>query len=245
MDSQSLSQQYPPPKGRPPNQHFPACIRREITSRFHDSNLSITRLPMNVEATESHVPILTSPNLGTAKRLIIYFGESMQDLGIFAYRVVGQESISSGSALDFVHAIQTGKDSEETAIVVANTGQLVWYRRGQRAMTSTSWNGLPRKTGVSEAMRVDPIKNHIPGNKNVKEHVGSVFEMVGKMAKKDVAINVIGLGEGAEEMVAYLDANWGMWEGRVRAVCVGLGYIWRVGEEVKDRNFKAFWGKVS
>ena len=113
-------------------------------------------------------------------------------------------------------------------------------------MTTASWNGLPRKNGVSDPMRIDPIKNHVTGNMNVREHVRSVFEeLVEGKAQKDVAINVIGLGEGAEETVKYLDANWTKWEERVTALCVGLGYVWRVAEEVKDKKFKDFWAKVS
>ena len=170
----------------------------------------------------------------------------MQDLGIFAHRIIGQESIASGSALDFVHAIQSREDSTDTAIIIANLGQLVWYRRGQRAMTIASWNALPRKTGVGNPMRIDTIKNHIPGNNNIKEHVKSIFEEVlGKLARQDAVIDLIGLGEGAEEMVGYLDQHWDFWVSRVRAVCVGIGYVWRVGDEIRNENFMDFWGKVS
>ncbi len=170
----------------------------------------------------------------------------MQDLGIFAHRIIGQESIASGSALDFVHAIQSREDSADTAIVIANLGQLVWYRRGQRAMTIASWNALPRKTGVGNPMRIDPNKNRIPGNRNVKEHVKSVFEEVlGNLARLDAVIDLIGLGEGAEEAVGYLDQNWKSWDSRVRAICVGVGFVWRVRDDIQDEKFIDFWGTVS
>ena len=223
-----------------------ACIRRELSARFEAAGLNTTRLPLNAGPSDPHVPILTSSNLATAKRLIVYFGESMQDLGIFAHRIIGQESITSGSALDFVHAIQSREDSTDTAIVIANLGQLVWYRRGQRAMTIASWNALPRTTGVGNPMRIDAIKNHAPGNRNVKEHVESVFEEVlGKLARQDAAISLIGLGEGAEEAVGYLDQNWRQWEAKVKAICVGVGFVWRVGDDIQNEKFMGFWGKVS
>lgn len=217
-----------------------------MNERFLAAGLKIIRLPLNAGPTDPHVPILTSSNLGTAKRVIVYFGESNQDLGVFAYRIIGQESIASGSALSLVGSIQSGEDSDDTAIIIANLGQLLWYRRGQRAMTMASWNGLPRKTGVSHAMRVDPVKNHIPGNEGTKEHVRSVFEdVLGKLTREDARINVIGIGDGAEEAVAFLDQNWGTWECRVVALCVGLGFVWRVGDEIRHENFKDFWSKVS
>ena len=168
----------------------------------------------------------------------------MQDLGIFAYRIIGQETIAAGSALDFIHDMQSSKDGADTAIVIANLGQLLWYRRGQRAVTMASWNGLPRKSGVRGPMRIDPVKNHIPGNEDVKAHVKSVFEVVEKMASDDAVIDVIGLGDGAEEAVEYLDQNWERWERKVRATCVGMGFVWTVGSLLKNENFKDFWGRV-
>ncbi len=206
--------------------------------------LNVTRLPLNTPPTEPHVPILTSSNLSTATRIIIYFGESMQDLGVFAYRIIGQESISSGSILDFIHEIQHGKDGGDTSIVIANLGQLLWHRRGQRALTMASWNGLPRKTGVSSPIRIDPVKNHIPGNCDMTEHIKSVFDAVGKLAKEEAKIDIIGIGDGAEESMKYLDENWDMWEKKVEAICVGLGFVWRVKEEYHNKKFMEFWGKV-
>lgn len=225
---------------------YETCIRSELSARFEASGLNITRLPLNTGPSDPHVPILTSSNLATAKRLIVFFGESVQDLGILAHRIIGQDSIASGSALDFVHAIQSRDDTADTAIVIANLGQLVWYRRGQRAMTVARWNALPRKTGVGNPMRIDAVKNRIPGNKNAKEHVKSVFEEVlGKLAEQDAVIDLIGVGDGAEEAVGYLDQNWKHWGSKVRAICVGLGFVWRVGDDIHDEKFMDFWGKVS
>ena len=176
--------------------------------------------------------------------MILYCGES-QDLGVFAYRVLGQESISSGSALDFVHQIQSDKDSADTAIVITNPGQLIWYRRGQRAMTLVSWNGLPRKTGVSGPMRIDAVKNHIPENYDAKEHIETVFKTVGKLVREDVKIDIIGIAEGAEQAVHYLAREWEHWESKVQAISVGMGFVWRVGDEVNNEKFMEFWGRVS
>ena len=169
----------------------------------------------------------------------------MQDLGVFAYRIIGQESISSGSAVDFVHSIQSSKDHNDTAIVIANPGQLIWHRRGQRALTLASWSGLPRKTGVSNPMKIDPVKNHIQGNYDAKEHVECVFEAIAKLAREGVKINIIGISEGAEYAVQYLEREWERWETKVQAICVGLGFVWRVGEEIENKRFMHFWGRVS
>ena len=168
----------------------------------------------------------------------------MQDLGVFAYRIIGQESIASGSAINLIQDIQSGKDGADTAIVIADAGQLLWNRRNERAMTMASWNGLPRKTGVSGPVRIDATRNHIPENEGVKEHVASVFAAVEKLARDDVVVNIIGIGEGAEEAVEYMDQNWERWEGKVRAVCVGMGFVWSVRDQVSNRRFRDFWSRV-
>ena len=189
-----------------------------------------------------HVPVLTSANLSTATRIILYIGESSQDLGIFAYRTVGQESIAGGSAIDFVTHAQATRD--EPAIVIANMGQLIWYRRGRQAMTEPTFQAIPRPTAVSSALVRDGKKNLIPGSEGLPQHVATVFEEVlGKLASKEAKIDVIGIGDGALEVVEYLQKEWGRWADKVVAVAVGASYIWRM--EFWDNNFKDFWGKVN
>jgi hypothetical protein len=213
-----------------------------LHDRFLSSSLTITRLPINASPSDPHVPILTSSNFSAAKRIILYFGEAVQDLGIFAYRTTGQENNAAGSALNFVHSIQASKDSP--GIVIANMGQLIWYRRGERAVTQQTWNALPRKTAVSGPMRIDDKKNRVPGNEDMAAHVQSVFEAVGRLARKDAAIDVIGLSDGAWKVVAYLQANWETWKSRVDAIAIGTSSAYP-GYQLWHENFAEFWGKVS
>jgi hypothetical protein len=205
-------------------------------------SVTVTRLPLHASADDPHVPIFTSANLATAKRTIIYFGEELQDLGVFAYRTVGQVSTAAGTALDFVSAIQASKDSP--GIIIANLGQLIWYRRGKRAVTRVTWNALPGKTAVSGPMRVDPVKNRVPGNEDMAAHVKYIFdEVVPQMVNPDAKLDVIGVGEGAAESVSYLDGNWDQWEPRIQAIAVGTGPGWP-GEEIRNPKFMLFFAKV-
>lgn len=71
-----------------------------------------------------------------------------------------------------------------------------------------------------------------------------VFESaVAELADPNAVIDVIGIGTGATEVVEYLQQNWGLWKGKVAAVCVGTSYVWP-GEEIWDREFGEFWAKV-
>lgn len=204
--------------------------------------VDVTRLPLEASPEDPHVPIFTSANLATAKRTILYFGEELQDLGVFAYRTVGQVSTGAGTALDFVSAIQASKDSP--GIIIANLGQLTWYRRGKRAVSRVSWNALPGKTSVSGPMRVDPVKNRARGNEDMTAHVKYVFEeVVRQMVNKDAKLDVIGVGEGASESVGYLDRNWDQWQDRIQAVAVGTGQVWP-GDSIQNPKFMLFFAKV-
>ena len=205
--------------------------------------MHITCLPMGTPANENHVPILTSANLSTAKRVIVYVGESAQDLGIFAYRLIGSDTIASGSAIQFVENVYSVAH-DDTAIVIANLGQLIWYRRGKQAMSQQTWHAIPRETAVSQPMRVDSVKNRIPKNRNLAEHVACVFEqVVDKMTNKDAKIQIIGLGDGALELVEFIQHDWPRWKGRVAAIAVGASHVWKTAE-ITDGDFGRFWAKV-
>ena len=228
------------------------CIRNNLSSRFAAAGHVTVHLSGSTTVPspeEPHIPILATANLPLASRILLYFGESSQDLGIFAYRTVGKCSLASGSILDFVSASNAYAASPlaggQTAIVIANLGQLLWYRRGTRALTRTSWSALPRKTGVDSMMRIDPVKNRVKGHKTEAEHVGSVMAYVQGQMKKGAEMEIVGVGDGAEEIVRFLDANWEQSGNSIAAVCVGLGYRWKFAEMVKDQGFREFWGKVS
>lgn len=94
-------------------------------------------------------------------------------------------------------------------------------------------------------MRIDPVKNRTPGNEDVAAHVKYVFEeVVPKMVNPSSKLDVIGVGDGASEMVAYLQTEWARWEERVQAIAVGTGYVWANGE-IHGGEFAKFWRKVS
>ncbi|KAI4248406.1 MAG: hypothetical protein L6R40_000965 [Gallowayella cf. fulva] len=221
---------------------FNTCIRSNIQSRVLASSMKLTNLPLGTPIIKHHVPIYTSTNISTCSRLIVYIGESWQDLGVFAWRTIGQETIAAGSVLDFIHTIQS-QSSDNPGILIANTGQLLWYRGGQRAVTQTTWMALPRQWAVSPPMEIDEERNRVVGNQDAKEHVAHIFdEVIPKMCKTDVAIDIIGMGDGGPTIAEYLQENWEKkWEGRVRCVAVGSGAIW-LGEKIEgDGKFHRFW----
>ena len=195
-------------------------MRKEVSKRLSSVGLETYRLPLRATEAEPHVDILVSRNLEAKKRVIVVFGERALEAGIFSYRVIGDEGINTGSAVDFVKSILQGprsdangsfpKVSEEQTpgIVIANPGQLYWYRGGKRAVTWSEWQGLPRQSALHEAYRVDETKNKIPGNGDYEDHVISVFHgVLEETLAQDVKIDIIALEQTGAAVLKYLACN--------------------------------------
>jgi hypothetical protein len=174
--------------------------------------VSPLRLPLTAGPQEQHVPILASSNLATAKHVIVLFGDPLQDLGIWAYRSVGTESIEKGSMVEFVRTALEPRAANEndTAVVVANTGQLIWHCGSATSMSQRSWLALPRQSAVHPPMQMSR-RNKIPSNTNWQEHVECVFEDLlaarGHMISHDAKVDIVGVAEGGLAAVKYLAKN--------------------------------------
>lgn len=188
-----------------------------MSGRLHDLGFRTIRLPLSTPVDEPHVPILVSKNLATASRVVVVFGESIQDIGVWAYRSIGTDGIDQGSAVAFARAIleknknnSTPKDQEDVAIVLANTGQLTWHCASRRAVTQATWLSMPRHSAV-EGPPTTTRRNKIPRNGNWQEHVTCVFEDIlaarGDILSEKAKIDIVGVAEGGLGAIRYLANN--------------------------------------
>lgn len=149
-------------------------------------------------------------------RIVVVFNDHFQDLGVFAYRIVGgAKGINAGSAVDLVKYLQTQvsgpNNPEAPGIIIANTGQLRWWRKGKKAITQASWFTIPQKNCVSDPVRFDAIKNTVPGNRSTTEHVNYVMTtVINEFVNPKAAIDVIALSDSSTQIVEFLDKkeNW-------------------------------------
>jgi hypothetical protein len=100
-----------------------------LLQRFQaEAGLAIVRLPLGTPPGQPHVPILVSsssrgPLLARKKRIVLVVNEAVQDLGVFAYRIVGGEgkgAISRGSALELAKLLP-----EYRAVAANDDGDVV------------------------------------------------------------------------------------------------------------------------
>ncbi|KAI9825982.1 MAG: hypothetical protein M1819_007483 [Sarea resinae] len=209
------------------------CIRRVLSERLEALNLKTVRLPRGTSPTAPHIPILASHcAISDAERIIIIFNEAGQDLGVWAYRDIGDSkrgNLSFGTAINLVEEIASRHASRRSAcqrrtppyLIIANPGQLVWHRAGKKAMTMPTWFALQRQSAVHDAMRLDEVFNSVEGHRTCKEHVASVFAMIEKLfAEENIEVQVIGISDGATAAVNYLNANWEYWNSRITALAL-------------------------
>lgn len=176
------------------------AIEEEIHARLTALGLRKVLLPLGTtDPRQPHVPIFASSDMSmgmgmdTAQapaahlpsRVVLIFGETVQDLGVIAHRVIGGPGgINQGSMVSVVSALRQQRSSAADApppgIVLANTGQLLWWepprhRQGQkqhqdqdqdqtqtqvqkqaaRAMTRIGFDTAPMRSAVHEGTLVN------------------------------------------------------------------------------------------
>jgi hypothetical protein len=184
------------------------CIRRIVISRLEEVGLSTLRLPLGSQPNDKHVPILVSSNLRTATRITLILGSPDQDLGIWTYRSMAEQGINRGSMVEITKEILTNKP--DTAMIIANMGQLVYHCGSGQAMSQLTWFALPVETAAHPPAR-QTWRNLIPRNGNWREHVTCIFEDVlapeSGMVNPEAKIDIIGVEEGGLGAVEYLVEN--------------------------------------
>jgi len=222
------------------------AIRTEVYDRLTDLGLEKIRIPLGAAANEPNLPIFASANLETKKHIVMLFYEHTQDLGIFAHRIIGgRGGINQGSAVNLVKYIKsqafTTENVDSPGIILANMGQLRWWRKGQKAVTQTSWFALPQKSAVEPPYCFSEEKNTIPGNRTTAEHVNTIFnQVVENLAHPDAKLSLIGVSDGAVQVSLFLndEKNFEKWGHRVDAFASVASYFH--AHEITNPKFADF-----
>ncbi|KAI3392324.1 hypothetical protein diail_5875 [Diaporthe ilicicola] len=208
-----------------------------------------------------HVPIFVSPGLKSKKRVVVIVGESEQELGVIAHRVVGgQGGVDKGSMVGIARALlhprqqdhphdQDQDNGSDTGVVLANTGELWWWAEGGRGLTPRGALGAPMRSAVHWGRFRDAgAAGSVPRNGDALAHVACVFDQVlGNSAEfvgPGAEVQVVGVGDGAIAVQRFLDGSWVRWggggSGGGRVGCLALlGNALGV-DSVRDEGFREF-----
>lgn len=186
------------------------CIRRIVISRLEEIGLATLRLPLSSQPADKHVPILVSSNLRTATRITLILGSPDQELGVWTWRSMAERGINAGSMVEISREILKSKAGNNTALIIANLGQLVYHCGSEQAMSQRTWFALPVETAAHPPPR-QTWRNIIPRNGNWREHVKCIFEDLltpeSGMVNPEAKIDIIGVEEGGSGAVEYLAEN--------------------------------------
>lgn len=146
-------------------------------------------------------------------RVVIIFGETHQDLGVLAHRVLGKTGgINKGSLVSVVKALLQQQcsplDPAPPGIILANMGELIWWPQGKRTLSKYSFDAAPMRSAAHIGNYIDPEVNRVPGHESPIAHVKSIFEtVIPTLVGAHAGLDIIGLGDGADVVESYLNSS--------------------------------------
>ncbi|KAJ5209060.1 hypothetical protein N7449_003439 [Penicillium cf. viridicatum] len=192
------------------------AIRTCIIDRLLGMGMHFMKIP---KGSKRQIPIMVSGNVTTAPRVVVFFGEIVEDLGVFSYRDACDDGISFGSILGFAKGL-LGENSQDSpnALILANAGQTVWYNSGWFAMTADSVQGQHRSSAVERKRPLDA--RNVIGDGSIGEHVENVFHQVLMRGNFRVGarIDIIGMSEGGHAAMTYLKNQWSFWSPHISSL---------------------------
>ncbi|KAI8937476.1 hypothetical protein NX059_005194 [Plenodomus lindquistii] len=226
-----------------------ACQREQSESRLQSLGIQRVFLPgfTTTRPQGPHIPILSpSPTiLKTRKRVIVLVNDTLQDLGILAYRQLQRElGVNGGSVVNFVKEVikrslvdnnaeqddkifedgyKLEEESDIPALVVLNTGQSLYSHKFNRAMTMRSWSALPRKSVAHDMIRIHDEENRVAGHRNAKEHVKTTFDEVlcdPTRVASDAEVYVVAIEDGTATIIDVLGENFDKYGCRITAMAL-------------------------
>lgn len=230
----------------------PEAIEKVVHSRLESLGLEKIRLPLGASPDEPNVPIFVSADIKTKSRVILIIGETYQDLGIIAHRILGARGgVNKGSMVSVVESLQSqpfsSTDPTAPGFILANTGQLIWHESLKRCHTIHATLGVQMPSAVHAGIKwfVEVGKDRVKGNTTAKEHIKTIFEcVVPTLLNPQAGIDIIAVGDGADELEKYLDwsETWKKLADRINCLAILGGYY--DAEFMQCQAFREFMREV-
>ncbi|KAK5107751.1 hypothetical protein LTR62_000727 [Meristemomyces frigidus] len=87
-----------------------------------------------------------------------------------------------------------------------NPGELLYSHEQNRNMSQAAWLARPRDNALTPAHEINDQANRVPGHETAAAHVRTIFNnVIPNVCKEDVRLYIIGLADGGETVLKYLD----------------------------------------
>ncbi|KAF2214295.1 hypothetical protein CERZMDRAFT_95571 [Cercospora zeae-maydis SCOH1-5] len=218
---------------------YQECLRKEIAAELKEKHGIAELFVAGANGAEISSSRPDGPNLSLLttqvselvhkRDIIIVIGESDQDCGVWAWRIVqrgggmngGSLTGLAGKVMEQVEASTGGgvacltpdkdmQSNEQKAkapgIIVLNPGQLLYSHDLGRCLTVASWQSRPRPTAISGPFKIEPKHNFIPGHENPHKHVKTVFQRIlPQIISEKARLHVIAIGDGTTATIDAID----------------------------------------
>lgn len=179
--------------------------------------------------------------LKTKKSVIVVVNDHFSDLGVWAYRVICDNTggFDKGSCTGLAKDIKAST-AEAPGLLVLNPGQYYYSFKENRALNHESWSALPKKSLFHPEVRVDEAHNLVPHNGTRVEHISFIFDNIlanEAWVDKDADIYIMGICEGGNSVINYLHENWDVWSSRVNGAAWVNPYTDRDGLRPDFKTF--------
>ncbi|ETS84195.1 hypothetical protein PFICI_02220 [Pestalotiopsis fici W106-1] len=224
------------------------AIENLVHARLESHGLEKIRLPLGTPSDKPNVPIFVSSDIKSKSRIILIIGETYQDLGIIAHRILGgRGGVNKGSMVSVVSTLKSqpssSSDPSPPGFILANTGQFIWHESLKRCCTISGTEGTPMPSAVHAGVKwyVEVGKDRVEGNKDIREHMKTIFEtVIPAFLNKDAGLDIIAVGDGADALEKYLDwsETWKRLSDRINCLAI-LGAYYHL-EDLQSTNFREF-----
>lgn len=224
------------------------AVQDVVHERLENEGLIKHQLPFDACPHEPRVPIFASKDIEDKSRVVIIFGEECQQLGHIALRVAnGRGGINKGSMVSVVQALakqaSSKVDSNPPGIILANTGERFLEPTRKRMVTINTHSGMPAPSMVHWGQEV--TRHCVPrGHASIYEHIHYVFnEVLPSLTRTDSQIDLIGIGDGGEELERFLDDEGFQKHGHRISTLTLLGTFKSI-DKIQDESFRSFLANV-
>lgn len=222
-------------------------------ARLESLGLEKIRLPLGTPSDKPNVPIFVSSDIKSKSRVILVIGETYQDLGIIAHRILGgRGGVNKGSMVSVVETLKSQpsscSDPSAPGFILANTGQFIWHESLKRCHTisSTHEARMPSAVHAGPKWYVEVGKDRVEGNRDTREHIKTIFEnVIPAFLNKEAGIDIVAVGDGADALEKYLDwsETWKKLSDKINCLAILGGYY--AIEDLQSTNFREFLREVS
>jgi hypothetical protein len=190
-------------------------IREEVAKCMTSLNMQLLYMPhmaLEQPVGQPYMPIYTTPlkELSKKTRLVVVVPCQNVELGLWSvHDIFGDLGIESGSAISLVRMLNEC-ERDSPGLIILNPNETYFSHEFNRPLTLQGWQDRPRISALHPMPVVDSKWNRIPGHESVENHIQSVLENLidnEKYVQPNCKIDVVGLMEGGNKAMEYLDHN--------------------------------------